>query len=305
MNSPGMTGSSGTGVTGAGFDPGFLGVPVPLPVRGGVGLLVLGYTHFSVVFDPVRRFAAATAVIIEGALIRDLPREGIDWVLDPRLDASSQAGEEVYAGNNLDRGHLVRRRDPTWGETVGVADRANRETFTYTNAAPQVGVFNQSQSLWAGLEDYILGHAVTYGRRLIVMTGPVLDPADPPYRGIQIPLRFWKVAAFTTTSSGGTVLGATGYILDQSPYLPPVDTLRPEMTPTPVDPDQVPPLGPYRTYQVPITDITTMTGLDLGPLPSADRYRAPQPVTAAGLDTTPTDHPAAWRALTTTADITL
>jgi len=30
----------------------------------------------------------------------------------------------------------------------------------------------------------------------VVFAGPILEPDDPPYRGIQIPLRFWKVAAW-------------------------------------------------------------------------------------------------------------
>ena len=38
------------------------------------------------------------------------------------------------------------------------AKAANGATFDYTNAAPQASGFNQSKELWAGLEDYILGH---------------------------------------------------------------------------------------------------------------------------------------------------
>jgi endonuclease G, mitochondrial len=32
-----------------------------------------------------------------------------------------------------------------------------------------------------------------------------------------------------------------------------------------------PPLGAFRTFQVPVSDIARLTGLDLGPLPAADR----------------------------------
>ncbi|MBP8533272.1 hypothetical protein GWI24_08960 [Streptomyces sp. MK37H] len=32
-----------------------------------------------------------------------------------------------------------------------------------------------------------------------------------------------------------------------------------------------PPLGAFRTFQVPVLDIANLTGLDLGPLPTADR----------------------------------
>jgi len=87
----------------------------------------------------------------------------------------------VYANNDLDRGHLVRRRDPCWG-TASIAQRANVDTFHFTNAAPQAAAFNQGETLWAGLEDYLLGNAATYDRRLSVFTGPVLAGTDPLYR---------------------------------------------------------------------------------------------------------------------------
>lgn len=54
--------------------------------------------------------------------------------------------------NDLDRGHLVRRRDPVWGSTT-VAAQANLDTFHLTNAAPQVAAFNQDKALWAGMEN--------------------------------------------------------------------------------------------------------------------------------------------------------
>jgi endonuclease G, mitochondrial len=183
----------------AGYDPAFLGVQVPLPTRPinpgapAPELVELPYTHFTVLLDPARRLAAATAVGIDGASLMDLPREGIAWELDPRVPADAQTGEAVYAHNDLDRGHLVRRRDHTWGATTAEAELANQDTFHYTNAAPQAAAFNQGQALWAGLEDYLLDNAATYDRRLVVLTGPVLAATDPAYRGTQIPLRFWKV----------------------------------------------------------------------------------------------------------------
>ena len=34
--------------------------------------------------------------------------------------------------------------------------------------------------------------------------------------------------------------------------------------------DEVPPLGPFRTFQVPVADVEDLTALDLGPLVDAD-----------------------------------
>src|SRR3954449_5319009 len=126
----------------------------------------------------------------------DLPREGIDWELDPRVPADAQTGEAVYANNDLDRGHLVRRRDPTWGATLAEAQQANEDTFHYTNAAPQAAAVNQGEELWAGLENYLLDNAATYDPLLVVLTAPVLGAVDPAYRINEVAMRFWKEAAF-------------------------------------------------------------------------------------------------------------
>ncbi|MET0190289.1 MAG: serine hydrolase, partial [Pseudonocardia sediminis] len=91
-----------------------------------------------------------------------------------------------------------------------------------------------------------------------------LDDADPVYRGLAIPLRFWKIGAFVT----GGVLGTTGYLLDQTAQVGDV-TERAEGDP--------PPLGPYRTFQVPVARIGELTGLELGPLVAADALAAPTP----------------------------
>ena len=193
----------------AGYDPTFLGPPVPLPVPAQT-VRTLPSTHFTVLLDPARRLAAATAVNIDGAQLVDLER-GDDWHLDPRVPADEQAGPELYARNDLDRGHLVRRRDPVWGDLVA-ARRANLDTFAYPNAAPQASAFNQGELLWVGLEDHVLEYARTYGHRLSVFTGPVLADDDPVYRGVGIPRMFWKVAAWARARPR-----ATAFVLDQTP----------------------------------------------------------------------------------------
>ena len=187
---------------GAGYDADFLAVPVGMPrPLGAHRFTTLPYLRFSVILDTDRRLAAATGVNIDGATLQDLPRTG-DWDLDPRVPAAEQAGPAVYADNDFDRGHLVRRRDPGWG-TAAEARAATEATFVYTNAAPQASVFNQSKDLWVGLEDHVLQFADATDQRVSVFTGPVLDAADPPYRGIRIPRRFWKVAAWVEACDDG------------------------------------------------------------------------------------------------------
>ena len=162
-----------------------------------------------------------------------------------------------------------------WGDPA-VAARANTDTFMFTNAAPQASGFNQSRELWLGLEDHVLEHARVHELKLSVFTGPVLNADDPPYRGIRIPLKFWKIAAWNT----GEALATTGFVVDQSPLVD-VDEL-PRALGAP------PPLGPFRTFQVRIRDIAELAGLTMPELIAAEHL--PRSVTG-------------WRPLESTADI--
>jgi endonuclease G len=235
------------------FDADFLGVPAAAPrLRVERPVRLLPYTHFEVLLDPERRLAVSTAVNIDGARLVELGR-GDDWHLDDRIPASEQTGPEVYARNDLDRGHLVRRRDPVWGDRDEAA-AANRDSFCYTNAAPQASGFNQSQELWLGLETLVLEYAQTWRTRLSVFTGPVLADDDPVYRGTGIPRRFWKIAAW---SPDGSTLATSAYLLDQSEL---VERVREGLVP----------LGGFRTFQLPVAAIGELTGLDVDLLAGAD-----------------------------------
>jgi len=236
----------------------------------------LAYPRFTVLLDTERRLAASTGVNIDGATLRDLPRTG-EWRLDPRIGEDEQTGPAVYARNDLDRGHLVRRRDPGWGETSD-ARTAMEATFVYPNAAPQAANFNQGPELWLGLEDHVLTYAEATAQRLSVFTAPVLTDDDPPYRGIRIPLRFWKIAAWEAAGS----LAAAGFVLDQSDLVDTRDGLL-----------ATAPLGGFRTFQVPVSEIAALAGVDVGPLDTADVLA------------TRTVRPGEWRLLHALDDIVL
>jgi DNA/RNA endonuclease G (NUC1) len=100
-----------------GFDEQFLGARVGIPALEGVESVLLPYTHFSVLIRLDKRLAAVTALGMDGTKLIDLNRSGIQWNLDPRLRADQQTGEAVYARNDIDRGHLVRRASAVWGDT--------------------------------------------------------------------------------------------------------------------------------------------------------------------------------------------
>ena len=263
-----------------GYNAGFLDVAVPLPVSSSPRTTVdLTYLRFTVTLDRTRELALVTGVNIDGATLQDLPRTGT-WHLDERIPASEQTGPEVYADNDLDRGHLVRRRDPGWGPE-DVAQAATRGTFVYTNAAPQAADFNQSKELWLGLEDHVLQFSEANDVRVSVFTAPVLGADDPSYRGVQVPLRFWKVAAWATGAPGE--LAAAGFVLDQSSL---IDTATDSAR-------IIAPLGGFRTFQAPIHDIGDMAGIDFGPLVAADVANPPGA------------RPGEWRELVSPADIRL
>ena len=272
-----------------GYDPAFLAQTVPLPVLPDTAIetVLLPYTHFSILMRLDKRLAAFAALGIDGAKLMDVDRSGIDWRLDPRLTEEQQTGERVYARNDIDRGHLVRRAAAVWGDTRAEASQANVDTFHYTNSAPQAAGFNQGMELWLGLENYLLDNAAQNGRRLVVFTGPVFSDLDPVYRGVEIPLRYFKVAVFLYDGA----LAATAYVLDQTPQLAELPDV-----PRPGAVDEAPPLGPFRTFQVPVADIADLTGLDLRQVVAADRLLAGDTAVRA-------EH--TWTELTALGDIRL
>jgi endonuclease G len=273
----------------AGYDPAFLGVDVPMPTLATPEPTVeLRYLHYSLLFRPDRRLAAVTAVTLDGARLIQVDRTD-NWELDPRLAAELQAGPPVYAHNDLDRGHLVMRASATWGTTEQEAQQAEADTFYFTNAAPQNKLFNQGHELWLGLEDYLQEHADAFDRKLVVLAGPVLDPADPPYRDIQVPLRFWKVVAFVQDGA----LAATGYLLDQTPLVDDLGAAIEEIVP-----GQLPPLGPFRTFQVPIADIAALAGVTLDQLVAVDLLESADTGAAPG-------EPTPWIELQSLDDVVL
>lgn len=247
----------------AGYDAAFLGAgyTVPLPEIGGGlkddiltledGGHVLDYTHFSLVMSRSRKLALFTAVNIDGSSARKISRSKDVWYLDPRIGRDDQYGPEVYTGNDLDRGHLVRREDPNWGPD---AEKANEDTFHFTNCSPQHK--NLNQKTWLNLEDYILRNAREHGLKVSVFTGPVCRSDDIVYRGrYRIPAEFWKVVVIVKDDGK---LSATAYLQTQKNLIGDLEFA----------------YGAYKTYQVPVATIEDLTGLRFGDLRTCDPFGA-------------------------------
>ncbi|MEV7520518.1 DNA/RNA non-specific endonuclease [Streptomyces sp. NPDC091371] len=205
-----------------GYDPGFLSVPVGTPqlnpsIKADAVLLdgseVIPYTHFSLALSKPRRFAFWVAWNIDGATLKKLSRSGIEFVKDPRLPATAQVSNELYKDNRLDRGHIARRADLLWG-ALPEAEKANKDSFFYTNITPQMDDFNQSarNGVWGRLEDAVFEDVDVDDLKVNVFGGPVFHEDDSVFRGVQLPREFWKVLVY---SEGGT-LKCKAFLLTQS-----------------------------------------------------------------------------------------
>ena len=263
-----------------GYDPGFLGggsrrVPLPRlsPAQrqkaavnrqaNGQDDVLLPYHHFTLVMNRERRLAFFTAVNIDGRITHNFTREADKWSPDPRIGADEQTSEALYTANELDRGHLVRRLDPAWGSSRSAAKLANDDTFHFTNCSPQHKNFNQNRTTWAGLEDYILKNADVEDLKVSVFSGPLLDSDDATYRGVQIPRQFWKVVVMARSAGE---LSATAYLLSQADLVRDLEAFT---------------YGAYRTFQVPLRQIETITALDFGELRRFDPLRTDETVLEA------------------------
>lgn len=206
------------------------------------GGTVLPYTHFSLTMSVSRRFAYWVAWNIDGGALKRLSRQGIGFALEPRIPADAQIGNELYAGNRIDRGHLARRAALARGP-MEEAVQANTDSFTCTNITPQMEDFNQSgrQGLWGQLEDALYEDVEIDGLRVSVMAGPVFGADDQVYRGVGIPQEYWKVLAYCKDG----ILHVAAFLLTQD-----LDRLRALMA-----------LDEFRLYQVTLAELQERTGL--------------------------------------------
>lgn len=251
-------------VAGSGFDEDFLTAPVALPVvtaagggsgtGGGLGggpgaddlvevdgSPVIPYTHFSLAMSRQRRFARWVAWNVDGGDLQKLPRDGIRFRLDPRVPEEAQAGDELYAGNDLDRGHLARRADLLWGPRPE-AQRANEDSFFFTNISPQMNTFNQAglSGVWGQLEDELFAQVGVQDLRISVVAGPVFKDSDREYRGFRIPREFFKVVYYAVDGQ----LRVAAFLLSQD-----------------LSDLEVVDLTGFATYQVTLAELSERTAL--------------------------------------------
>jgi endonuclease G, mitochondrial len=273
----------------------------------------LRYHHFSIVMNADRRLAFFTACNIDGASIKAINRQDKTVIDDPTLDdlgveslgaeasdafrpdprvaPGEQMTREFYEAQKIagfpdprsrdriarifQKGHITLRGDPAWGvEEMAVA--AERDTFFYTNAAPQVGYFNQGSRLdhpgekgklrWRAVETYVLRNAVAMRQRVTVFAGPIFKDDDPEYRfGARVPMKFWKIAIWADPEG----LRAIALVADQAKVL--------EVMPEGIGPEaflddaEVARVAEFLTT---VAELEAETGLDFGAAVRAADVRA-------------------------------
>ncbi|NJM74285.1 MAG: hypothetical protein HC862_31865 [Scytonema sp. RU_4_4] len=244
-----------------GYNPDFLGVSISLPELTPTALAfgpvaqveetqdnILRYTHFSIVMCETRRLAFYTAVNIDGRQWVGLNRRDDEWFFDPRISLDMQVGNNFYSnepgGNFFDRGHLVRRQDPIWGEQ-NEARIANSDTFHFTNCSPQYFEFNQSQQLWQGLENFILTNTDQDDLLASVFTGPIFQQTDVDHRGVQVPQFFWKIVLVVDAQGK---LYSSAYVVSQERFVNNI-------------PFELRPVGQFNNFQVSIANLENRIGL--------------------------------------------
>ena len=260
-----------------GYQRNFLGFDVPLPtlkptmkqfaaeVAGAAAEnpYELKYYHYSVIMNKIRRVAFVSAVNFDPtAPVKYKREQGKEvWATDPRIGSDYQSNESNYADPNVDRGHLSRRADAGWGQTEQEAKLANDDTFHFTNCSQQHAVFNQSTKatqagllLWGNLEDHVAGQARANNRRVSVFNGPVLRSSDRKHNGLFIPQEFYKIIVFERDDGKP---GAVAFRLSQANLIKNL----------PFEDFEV---GDYKPFQVKVSELETLTGLQFGKLSSYD-----------------------------------
>jgi endonuclease G len=142
------------------------------------------------------------------------------------------------------------------------------DVFDFSNGRPRQHEFIAGRTLWLGVADYALHNPVTSDSKVSVFSGPVLGDGDPGYRGVALPLRYWKIVAMVRTDGKPSV---TAYLLSHRALL---DEFRTERT---AEQPKSFGYGAYRTFQIPVRRIADLTGLDLAAYAAADPLERFQP----------------------------
>jgi endonuclease G len=262
-----------------GFDTYFLGEHTPMPKLSAAlkkkvayfvnnpRAFVLKYHHYSCIQHAVRRQPVVSAINITGRKrYEELQGRDDKWFRDNRIDYEVQLSDEYYKSSGFDRGHMCRREDAEWGKNLDVAKLAADLTCSYTNACPQVPALNREgwgyHGKWGQLEKEILEKGVKADGenqpKIVVFNGPIFHEDDPVFKGVQVPMKFFKIIVWRNPDGD---MRTTGFILKQDQL---VGDINFELAYDDV----------FKTLQSSIANIESQTGLTFEKIKAWDTYSA-------------------------------
>ena len=169
--------------------------------------------NYTVMMDKSRKTAVWTAYAMHQTEWADNDVGRNDgWTQDPAFTFESGWQQEGVSGSTYNKGHL------TASDERQTTQAMNKQTFYYSNQAPQNGSFNGG--IWVQLENKVKAAAPSGRDTLYVVTG-VLYEGDAQYvDGIQVPSHFYKCLMKCTYNSDGIVTAAKGcaYVLENRVY---------------------------------------------------------------------------------------
>lgn len=128
---------------------------------------IINHAFYKIGFDVKEKLPAYAYYLLtkEHLALANLERKG-SFVKDPLLN-QEQACSDDYAGSGFDKGHLVPCEDMSFSE------QAMKETFYYSNCAPQTTELNRGE--WKVVEELVREWAIDFGEAIIIC-GPVFKP---------------------------------------------------------------------------------------------------------------------------------
>lgn len=217
-------------VSGQSFD--YLPAPVQSIQNGQIVThQILAYTQFTLSYNELHEQADWVAYSLTKA---EAEVPGLRQTAFKR-DATVLTGSAVdndYRNSGFDRGHLSPAADNS------VNDAINKESFLFSNMAPQLGDFNSD--IWQDLEGWVREQAIEYDS-VYVVTGPVfINSLGKIGRNeVTIPGAFYKIVM----RFDGSTPRMLAFMI-------------PHLTPSNAD---------FRDYKFPVNALETITGIDFFP----------------------------------------
>lgn len=268
-----------------GYMPNFLGVKIAMPKPNSKLIhdiakledksIELKYFKYSVIFNAVTKMPAISAINVEGDadLRKDNSKRQDDWLKDARIDKHCQLSDKWYAHSQFDKGHMSRWEDANWDDTKKLANRNGVFTCFHTNACPQVLELNRAGGFWGKLENAVLRDGVKKesGKqaRVTVFNGPIHKKTDKVFRGVKVPLEFYKIILWLNDSNK---LKATAFLLTQRDLVKKInwkDTDAIDEEALDINENEK-----FMQFQCSLKSLTTATKIDFSSLYKYDTFKA-------------------------------